>query len=118
MGRSLLPFNITAQYRQWLLFRKKFFFQSPKLIQQYSDWISAKDKPVELIDERMFFRCIKAGFGQRRKTLSNSLMGIGDVTKEEVKDCLSHAGIDEKRRAETLSLDEFASLANYFSKRE
>ena len=30
-------------------------------------------------------------------------MGIGDVTKEEVKDCLSHAGIDEKRRAETLS---------------
>lgn len=77
-----------------------------------------KDKPVELIDERMFFRCIKAGFGQRRKTLSNSLMGIGDVTKEEVKDCLSHAGIDEKRRAETLSLDEFASLANYFSKRE
>ena len=97
---------------------KEVFFPVPKVDSAVLRLDIRKDKPVELIDERMFFRCIKAGFGQRRKTLSNSLMGIGDVTKEEVKDCLSHAGIDEKRRAETLSLDEFASLANYFSKRE
>ena len=97
---------------------KEVFFPVPKVDSTVLRLDIRKDKPVELINERMFFRCIKAGFGQRRKTLSNSLMGIGDVTKEEVKDCLSHAGIDEKRRAETLSLDEFASLANYFSKRE
>ncbi|MGC2873494.1 16S rRNA (adenine(1518)-N(6)/adenine(1519)-N(6))-dimethyltransferase RsmA [Ihubacter sp. rT4E-8] len=76
------------------------------------------ERPVDLVDEDMFFRCIKAGFGQRRKTLSNSLMGVGCVTKEEVKAALNACDIDEKRRAETLSLDEFACLANYFGKRE
>ena len=75
-----------------------------------------KEKPVEVTDRNLFMACIKAGFGQRRKTLSNSLIGLGDVTKEEVKSCLEAAGIDEKRRAETLNLDEFAAIANYFSK--
>ena len=97
---------------------KEVFYPVPKVDSAVLRLDLRKDKPVELIDEKMFFRCIKAGFGQRRKTLSNSLMGIGDVTKDEVKECLSSVGIDEKRRAETLSLDEFANLANYFSKRE
>ena len=97
---------------------KEVFYPVPKVDSAVLRLDIRKDKPVELIDEKMFFRCIKAGFGQRRKTLSNSLMGIGDVTKDEVKECLSSVGIDEKRRAETLSLDEFANLANYFSKRE
>lgn len=97
---------------------KEVFYPVPKVDSAVLRLDIRKDKPVELIDEKMFFRCIKAGFGQRRKTLSNSLIGIGDVTKDEVKECLSSVGIDEKRRAETLSLDEFANLANYFSKRE
>lgn len=97
---------------------KEVFYPVPKVDSAVLRLDIRKDKPVELIDEKMFFRCIKAGFGQRRKTLSNSLMGIGDVTKDEVKECLSSVSIDEKRRAETLSLDEFANLANYFSKRE
>lgn len=97
---------------------KEVFYPVPKVDSAVLRLDIRKDKPVELIEERMFFRCIKAGFGQRRKTLSNSLMGIGDVTKEEVKEALLCVGIDEKRRAETLSLDEFANLANHFSKRE
>lgn len=97
---------------------KEVFYPVPKVDSAVLRLDIRKDKPVELIEEKMFFRCIKAGFGQRRKTLSNSLMGIGDVTKEEVKEGLLCAGIDEKRRAETLSLDEFANLANHFSKRE
>ncbi len=97
---------------------KEVFFPVPKVDSAVLRLDIRKDKPVELIDEKMFFRCIKAGFGQRRKTLANSLLGIGDVTKDAVKEGLSLAGIDEKRRAETLSLDEFANLANYFSKRD
>jgi len=68
--------------------------------------------PVVLKDKNMFFSVVKAGFGMRRKTLSNSLMGVGGITKEQVNTCLEKAGIDPKRRAETLSLEEFASLAN------
>ena len=60
----------------------------------------------------MFFRCVKAGFGQRRKTLLNSLMGIDNITKDIVRDALEKAGIDPSRRAETLNLEEFAKLSN------
>ena len=63
----------------------------------------------------MFFRVVKAGFGQRRKTLLNSL-GASGYDKDRIRRALEHAGIDPARRAETLSLQEFADIANDFSK--
>ena len=71
-----------------------------------------KKKPVELSDENVFFACIKSGFGQRRKTLLNSLSGVMGLSKEQVSIVLERAGIDGIRRAETLNLNEFAHLAN------
>ena len=94
---------------------KEVFFPAPKVDSAVLRLDIREEKPVVLKDEKMFFNCIKAGFGQRRKTLSNSLMGIGKFDKEEVKQCLSDCEIDEKRRAETLSLEEFARLANRFT---
>ena len=70
---------------------------------------------VDVMDEKMFFRVIKAAFGQRRKTLSNALKG-GGLPKEQVRDAMEAAGIDPTRRGETLSLDEFAKLADEFTK--
>ena len=112
--------SVAVQYyctvRNVAVVPKEVFFPAPKVDSAVLRLDLRDEKPVGLDDEKMFFRCIKAGFGQRRKTLSNSLIGLGDVTKEEVKSCLEAAGIDEKRRAETLNLDEFAAIANYFSK--
>ena len=54
----------------------------------------------------------KAAFGQRRKTLLNALGGLGFLSKDEIKEVLAMANIDEKRRGETLSIEEFATLAN------
>ena len=69
--------------------------------------------PVELIDEALFFKVIKAAFGQRRKTLLNALSAGGFCeNKEKVKEILSECGIDGIRRGETLSIEEFALLAN------
>ncbi len=69
--------------------------------------------PVELEDEKMFFRVVKASFGQRRKTLLNALSsGDFGLSKEGIKQLLDSLGIDEKRRGETLSLQEFADIAN------
>jgi 16S rRNA (adenine1518-N6/adenine1519-N6)-dimethyltransferase len=65
-------------------------------------------------DEKMFFRVVKAAFGQRRKTLANALKG-GGLPKEQVRDAMERAGIDPTRRGETLSLHEFAELADAFS---
>ena len=66
--------------------------------------------PVE--NEDIFFKTVKASFGQRRKTLLNSLGGLGFLSKDQIKVALQEANIDEKRRGETLSIEEFASLAN------
>lgn len=67
--------------------------------------------PVETTDEKLFFRVVRASFGQRRKTLSNALKGAG-FDKELIRQVLPAAGIDGSRRGETLSLDEFAAIAN------
>lgn len=76
-----------------------------------------KEKPVKLDSEEAFFACVKSGFGQRRKTLHNSLTGVLGLSKDDVRDALAEAGIDPVRRAETLSLSEFAAIANAVNKR-
>lgn len=71
--------------------------------------------PVKLRSEETFFKVVRAAFGQRRKTLLNSLTGSGLADKETWIEILLQAGIDPVRRGETLSMDEFAQLANGFS---
>lgn len=68
---------------------------------------------VAVHDEGLFERVLRAAFSTRRKTLLNSLSGstLG-IEKAAVRDILAAAAIEEGRRAETLSLAEFAVLAN------
>lgn len=68
---------------------------------------------VEVEDEKLFFRVVQAAFSLRRKMLSNSLKNMG-ISSAQCAEWLSLAGIDGKRRAETLSLEEFAALANTY----
>lgn len=70
--------------------------------------------PVEVCDEALFFRVVKAAFSLRRKMLSNSLKNMG-IKAEQVAKWLELAGVDGKRRAETLSLEDFAKLTNSFN---
>ncbi|MEC3941485.1 16S rRNA (adenine(1518)-N(6)/adenine(1519)-N(6))-dimethyltransferase RsmA [Enterococcus mundtii] len=70
---------------------------------------------VSVTDEKAFFRLTKAAFQQRRKTLWNNLQhayGKDEETKRWLTESLTEAGIDPKRRGETLSLGEFAALSN------
>ena len=70
--------------------------------------------PVEVCDENLFFRVVKAAFSLRRKMLSNSLKNMG-IKGEQVNKWLELAGVNGKRRAETLSLEDFAALTNTFA---
>lgn len=70
--------------------------------------------PVEVCDEALFFRVVKAAFSLRRKMLSNSLKNMG-IKAEQVAKWLELADVDGKRRAETLSLEDFAKLTNSFN---
>lgn len=76
-----------------------------------------EEKAVEVKDKKLFFECIKAGFGQRRKTLLNSLQTVGGTSKDIIAAGLKAAGIDERRRAETLTLEEFGKISNEVYKR-
>lgn len=70
-----------------------------------------KEPPYNVSDEKLLFNIIKGAFNMRRKTLWNVLKGYG-VPKEELQVVFEEAGIDEKRRGETLSLKEFVDLTN------
>lgn len=72
------------------------------------------EPPVKVCDEALFFRIVKAAFSLRRKMLSNSLKNMG-INSEQCSQWLQRAGVDGKRRAETLSLEDFAALTNTFS---
>ena len=76
-----------------------------------------KEMPVEVQDEKLMFRLIRASFNQRRKTLSNSLKNSQelDYTKEQVEQCIQAAGLPGNIRGEALDLGKFAELANAFS---
>lgn len=85
--------------------------------------IDMLDKPpVNVLDEKLFFRVVRTAFSQRRKTLANALKTIiqgksplPPFSKGGIKEILTSAGIDPVRRAETLSIEEFARLADALS---
>jgi 16S rRNA (adenine1518-N6/adenine1519-N6)-dimethyltransferase len=88
------------------------FFHPPPKVNSAVVRLSRREKPrAEVISEARFRQLVKAGFAQRRKTLSNSVES--DRTLAETYDlsaALTAAGIDGKRRAETLSVEEFAAI--------
>ena len=70
---------------------------------------------VTLADEGVFNEMVRSMFTQRRKTLSNALGPFARVVGSSADEALRTAGIDGKRRAETLQLTELARLADYFA---
>lgn len=77
--------------------------------------LSILQKPQFYVkDEEFFFRIVKCAFGQRRKTLLNSLLnqcGLG-LTKQRLTEVLCRAGLEEKIRGEALSIEQFCHLSN------
>ena len=70
------------------------------------------DKPrVEVQNEKLFFDIIRNSFNMRRKTLWNGVKNIG-LSKEKLEEAFNEANVDIKRRGETLSIEEFAALAD------
>jgi 16S rRNA (adenine1518-N6/adenine1519-N6)-dimethyltransferase len=69
--------------------------------------------PVAVIDTRRFERLVRAAFAQRRKTLANALAAGLALPATAARDLITAAGIDPMRRAETLSIPEFARLAAF-----
>lgn len=73
------------------------------------------EPPVKVQEEARFFKVVKAAFAQRRKVFRNALQGAG-IFKETVTRMLREAQIDGERRGETLDLQEFAAVAEAWTK--
>ena len=71
-----------------------------------------REPPVQVADEAWFFRVSRAAFAQRRKTAANSISASLSLPKAQVEAALGAAGIPANARAEQLSLEQFAALAN------
>lgn len=91
---------------------KEVFVPAPKVDSTVLRLDIRKEKPVELKDDKLFFKAVKSGFAQRRKTLLNSLSSGTGLGKDRIRQILDEAGIDPGRRAETLDIEEFAKIAN------
>lgn len=81
--------------------------------------LTRHEKPrVEVADEKLMFRLIRASFNQRRKTLVNGLKNASDLsyTKEEIEAAITALDLPLTIRGEALTLEQFAALSNQFSK--
>jgi 16S rRNA (adenine1518-N6/adenine1519-N6)-dimethyltransferase len=88
------------------------FFPKPAVDSIVLEFKFFHEKELDQTQEKILFNVIKAGFSKRRKSLKNAMAGGEfDFTKEFVIKALEQAGIDPVRRAETLDVEEFKSLA-------
>lgn len=72
---------------------------------------NVRESPFKVSDEKFFIKVVRAAFGQRRKTLINSLAGAG-FNREKILAALEVANISENLRAENLSVKDFVNLSN------
>ena len=95
------------------------FLPQPKVTSAVITLRTRKERPWDIDDEKIFFRLIKASFAMRRKKLSNGLAsGFPELGKAGAAEVIEKAGFDANVRGETLSIPEFARIANEIAKRK
>lgn len=96
------------------------FIPRPKVDSSVLQLIPYQTPPLSVKDESLFFSVIRAAFSARRKTLLNALCssGVFPLSKDEVEALVREAGIDPARRGETLTPEEFGTIADKFFERK
>ncbi len=87
------------------------FMPAPNVDSRVIKLTVRKEPPCDVKDEKTMFALIHSAFGQRRKTILNSLMGAG-VQKAQIAAACDQCGIPQTARAEQLTLTDFAALSN------
>ena len=88
------------------------FMPAPKVDSAVIRLDILKEPHVEVKDEKKFFSVVKAAFSQRRKVISNSLSSGLSLDKAKVAEILEKSGVSATARAEKLTLQNFADIAN------
>ena len=94
------------------------FLPQPKVTSAVITLRTRAEKPWDILDEDIFFRTVRASFAMRRKKLSNGLVsGFPELGKAGAAEVIAAAGFDANVRGETLSIPEFARIANEIVRR-
>ena len=94
------------------------FIPQPKVTSAVLQLRTRPAPPCRVDDEGLFFRTVRAGFAMRRKTLLNALSaGFPQLGKAQLSEVLTACAIDPGVRAETLSISDFAAIANELNRR-
>ena len=110
-GAVTVAVNYYAQAEKLFDVSAGSFMPAPKVDSSVIRLNIRKEPPVEVSDEKFFFRVIKAAFGQRRKTASNSLSAGLGMPKDKVSTAIAAAGFEPSVRAECLTMQELARLS-------
>lgn len=110
-GAVTVAVNYYAQAEKLFDVSAGSFMPAPKVDSSVIRLNIRKEPPVEVSDEKFFFRVIKAAFGQRRKTASNSLSAGLGLPKDKVSAAIAAAGFEPSVRAESLTMQELARLS-------
>ena len=95
------------------------FMPQPKVTSAVIQLQVRKERDWGILDEKTFFRLVRASFAQRRKKLSNGLAsGFPELGKTGAAEVIEAAGFDANVRGETLSIPEFACIANEIVRRK
>ncbi len=112
-GRLSVALQYCADIRTIASVKSDLFYPKPKVDSEVIEIIFKDKIDFPATDEQLFLNVVKAAFGMRRKTLKNALAGSElKLTIEVILKALEDAQIDYKRRAETLSVNEFTMLSN------
>ena len=95
------------------------FMPQPKVTSAVIQLQVRKERNWDIMDEKIFFRLVRASFAMRRKKLSNGLAsGFPELGKTGAAEVIADAGFDENVRGETLSIPEFVRIANAITRRK
>lgn len=111
-GAVTVSVNYYAQPQMLFSVSAGSFMPAPKVDSAVMRLDVLKTPPVEVNDEKKFFSVIKSAFSQRRKVISNSLSSGLSLSKADVATLLEKSGVSPTARAEKLTLQNFADIAN------
>ena len=95
------------------------FLPQPKVTSAVITLRTRKERPWDILDQNTFFRTVRASFAMRRKKLTNGLAsGFPELGKTGAAETIAACGLDENVRGETLSIPEFAKIANEIYRRK
>ena len=117
-GKEYGSLSVAVQYRceveKVCAVKSDSFFPQPEVESAVMKFSFFDEKPVQPKDEAMFSRVVRASFAQRRKTLRNTLGAVFAELKPQLPELLESVSVNPTRRGETLSVAEFAAVADKF----